>query len=437
MNKNRSNDRRVVITGIGPISSIGIGRDNFWQGILEKRVNIKLEKALLDNELLGQFYTHKIDNFDISKFGIDKDKLKDIREWKEGEEVIDLNYLIAAIKLALDDSHIDYHVENNNIGLVLAHENLGLMPFCYKLGNLSYDMLIGKTRKEMTRKNFVEKAYPTFLKSAYDVQSFADLFHIARVFNVSDYSLFINNACASGLYAFEAAAQIIRNKHAEAVVVAASDSPDILKYLWFKNLGIYSPDGLVRPFCKDSNGLVFGDGGVGIVVEDYEHAKERNASIYAEYLGGGFDLEGWKITVPQIGSNSYQKAMQKTFEHSQTAKEEIDLLCPHGVGYQVIDYYESQAITAIFGNNPKKPAITAFKPYIGHNLGASAITETAILLLALKNNIIPPTLNYNNPDTKFNLNLIKEKKSMKLTTAMKICSAFAGFNAGAIFRSLN
>lgn len=437
MKKRGNKNKRVVVTGLGPVSSVGTGKDNFWQGILNKKINIRLEKVLIEGESWAEFYTHKIEDFDISQFGIDKDKLKDIKEWKDDEEILDLNYLIASIKLALDDSRLDYLQENNNIGLVLAHENLGLMPFGYKISNLAYDMLIGKKKKDISKNSFLDKFYRAFLKSGYDVQTFANLFHVARVFNISEYSLFINNACASGLYALEAASQIIKNNQATAVIVAASDSPDIYKYLWFKDLGIYSPDGIIRPFCKDSNGFIFGEGGAGIVLEEYEHAQERKAPIYAEYLGGGFDLEGWKITVPQLGSDSYRKALAKAFRNSDTVKEEIDLLCPHGVGCQVIDYYETQAIAAVFGNNPKRPLITTFKPYVGHNLGASALIETVILLLSLKNNVIPQALNYDTFDSKFNITLVKENQRKKLSTVMKICSAFAGFNAGVIFRSLN
>ncbi|MEW6100883.1 MAG: beta-ketoacyl synthase N-terminal-like domain-containing protein [Candidatus Omnitrophota bacterium] len=430
-------DKRIAITGIGPIACAGIGREKFWQGILDKKTNIRKEKYFLDEELWAEFPLHKVDNFALSQFGLDKDKLNGIKEWKEGEEIPDLNYLIACVKLALDDSKLDYHKEDNRIGLVLAHENLGLMDFGYKVSNLAYEMLIGKKKAEFSKKDFFDKFYRKFLKSGYDVQTFADLFHVARVFNIHNYSLFINNACASGLYAFEAASQVIKNNQAKAVVIAAAEHPEIYKYLWFKELGIYSPDGILRPFSKDSNGLVFGDGGVGIVMEDLEFAQKRKAPIYAEYLGGGFDLEGWKITVPQIGNDSYQKAIARAFSQSGIKKDEVDLLCPHGVGSQPIDYYEAKAITDTFGANPKKPLITTFKSTVGHNLGGSALLESAIMLLALQNNIIPPTLNCDNPDPKFNISLVKEKKETKLNIAMKICCAFAGFNAACIFKKAN
>jgi len=430
------NNKRIVITGIGPISSVGIGKESFWHGVLEKKVNLKKEKCLINDELLGEFYAHKVDGFDIHNFGIDNEKLDDIKIWKEGEEIADLNYLIACIKLALDDSKIDFNKDDNGIGLVLAHENLGLMPFGYKVSDLAYEMLIDKKKSEFSKRVFFTSFYHKFLTSGYDVQTFADLFHIARCFNIHNYSLFINNACASGLYAYEAASQIIKSEQARAVVVASSDYPDIYKYVWFKELGIYSPDGIIRPFCKDSNGLVFGDGGVGIVLEDYAHAKKRKATIYAEYAGGGFDLEGWKITVPQIGSRSYHRAILTALKRAKTSAKNIDLLVPHGVGSAPIDYYESKAIADIFGSNSDKPWITTFKPYIGHCLGASALIESVILLLALKNNVIPPTLNCDNIDPRFNISLVKEKKQAVLKTAIKITCAFAGFNSASVFKKI-
>jgi 3-oxoacyl-(acyl-carrier-protein) synthase len=430
-----SSRTRIAITGLGPISSIGIGKDDFWSGLSAGKPNVKKEEVFIDGEPWDSFFLHKVEDFNIHDFGIDEAKLNDIREWKEGEEITDLNYLLAAVKLALDDAGIDYSAGDSGLGLVLAHENIGLMPFGLKISNLAYEILSGK--KKLSKKDFFNNLYKSFLKSGYDIQTFADLFHVARVFNIHNYSLFINNACASGLYAFEAGAEIIRNGQAKAVVVAAADNPEIYKYLWFRDLGIYSKSGLVRPFCKDSDGLVFGDGGAGIVLEDMASAKKRRAKIYAEYLGGGFDLEGWKITVPQIGNDSYVKAINKAFKNSKTREADIDLLVPHGVGSQPIDYYEAKAIIATFGNNPKKPLISALKPYVGHNLGSSALLESLVMLLCLNNDTVFPALNYDNPDPKFNIMLNKEKKQVKLKAAMKICCAFAGFNAAAVFRRVS
>jgi 3-oxoacyl-(acyl-carrier-protein) synthase len=430
-------EKRVVVTGIGPLASTGIGKDAFWKGILEKRVGLGLKEFKLDGDVWCNFYAHKIEYFDFTKFDIDENALAYVREWKEEDLPVDLCYLIAAVALALKDSKIDYKNGDNDIGIVLAHENMGLMDFVLKLSHMSFSTLRSKSETQISMKQFYEELYRGCLKSGYDVQNFMTLFHVAKLFNIHNYSLFINNACASGLYALEAAAQMIKCNQNHVVVVAVSDYTEVYKYLWFNDIGIYSEDGKIRPFCTDSNGLVFGDGGVGIVLEDMEFALKRNADIYAEYMGGGFCLEGWKVTTPQIGSDSYQKAILKALKQSEISKNEIELLVPHGVGSKAIDYYESRAITDVFGLNPEEPLITTFKPYVGHNLGGSALLETAILLLSLKNEVVLPTLNCENLDSKLNISLVKDKLKAKLNTAMKICCAFAGYNAAVLFKRLN
>lgn len=428
---------RVVITGIGPIASAGIGKDAFWQGIIDQRTGLSTREFNIDGVSWGSFPVHGVRDFDFGRFQVDDFAMAYMKDWKQEEPPVDLYYLMAAVALSLEDSGISYDSEDNDISLVLTHENMGLMPFLLKLSQISYDALKSETGTNLSKREFYEKLYRDCLKSGYDVQTFMTLFHVAKVFNIHNYSLFTNNACASGLYALESAAQMIKCNQSSAVVVAASEYTEIYKYLWFRDIGLYSADGKIRPFCKDSNGLVFGDGGVGIVLEDLEHAEKRNAHIYAEYLGGGFHLEGWKVTTPQIGSDSYQKAILKALKQSKIGSEEVEMLCPHGVGSQSIDYYESKAITDIFGLNPEKPFITAFKPYIGHNLGASALLETAILLLSLESRTVLPTLNCDNVNPSFNISPVREKIMTEVNTAMKICCAFAGFNSAVVFKRLH
>lgn len=431
------NNKRVVVTGIGPLASTGIGKDAFWNGIMEQRVGLSSRPIEIDNEVWGEFPVHSIKDFDFSRFNVDKMALSYMDDWKGEDAPPDLYYLMAAVSLALKDSGIDYESDENGLGLVLTHENMGLMQYLYELSKLSYDTLNPESGMNLSRKEFYEKLYRERLKSGYDTQTFMTLFHVAKAFNIHEYSLFINNACASGLYALESASQIIKGGQASAIVVAASEYTEIYKYLWFRDIGLYSEDGTIRPFSNDSNGLVFGDGGVGLVLEDLEHAEKRNAHIYAEYLGGGFDLEGWKVTTPQIGSNSYQKAISKALKQSGITKDDIELLCPHGVGSQSIDYYESKAITDTFGQNTQKPLITAFKPYIGHSLGNSALMEASILLLSLENEVVPPTLNSENINPALHINLVKDKVETRIETAMKTCCAFAGYNSAVVFKRFN
>jgi 3-oxoacyl-[acyl-carrier-protein] synthase II len=181
---------------------------------------------------------------------------------------------------------------------------------------------------------------------------------------------------------------------------------------------------------------VTGDGGAGIVLEDLDHATKRKAHIYAEYLGGSFDLEGWKVAFPNLSSSSYSDVMLRAIDKSNISKEEIDLLVPHGVGTTATDYYEAKAITDVFGKNVQRPFITALKPYIGHNLGSTTLLETAILLMGLESNIIPPTLNTKQTDERLDINIVNRFISIKLNIIMKIACGFAGYNGASIFRKL-
>jgi 3-oxoacyl-[acyl-carrier-protein] synthase II len=184
------------------------------------------------------------------------------------------------------------------------------------------------------------------------------------------------------------------------MIVAAVDYPDIYRNYWLKNIGLYAEDGIIKPFDKNRNGFVCGQGGAALVLEDFEHARKRNAHIYAEYLGGGFALESWKVTLPKIGGLFYQETIESALKKTNLKPKDIDLINSHGVATNIMDQYEAEAISAIFGEEKNQPIISAFKPYVGHNLGGCALLETAMLLLSLEHNIVPPVLNCEQIDPK-------------------------------------
>ncbi|MDP2939985.1 MAG: beta-ketoacyl synthase N-terminal-like domain-containing protein [Candidatus Omnitrophota bacterium] len=425
-------NKRVVITGVGLLCSLGKDKKEICENIHSARTNIELEKAYFDNQYLTSFYKHKIKNFNIRKVGIDSARLLEMIEWKEGEEINDLYFLIASIKLALDDSRIKYKNEDN-VGLVITHENPGLEPFLSKIISNSFEIL--KNNKTISKVDFFKKIYELCDRSAYDLQTFMFLFHIAKLFNIHGFSLYINNACASGLFALETASQIIKSGKNKIVIVAGSDCPGVYKYLWLNEIGLYAKDGKIKPFAKNRNGFIFGDGGAALILEDLEYATKRNAHIYAEYLGGGFSLESWKVTVPNISQNFYRDAIIKSLKQSRIKPKEIDLINAHGAGTNIIDQYEAKAMTDIFGKNFKKPFITAFKPYVGHNLGGCALLESAMLLFLLGNNFIPPVLNCDEVDPKLKINIVrKEIYSNKISIALKLSCGFGGYDGAVIFR---
>jgi 3-oxoacyl-[acyl-carrier-protein] synthase II len=426
--------KRVVITGVGPLSSIGIGKSDIWENIIKEKINIKLLNSYILGKYSNNFYIHKINDFNISNFGINSDILKDIKNWQYGEEVIDLYYLLAAIKISLDDSKLQYE-DRRDIGFVLTHENPGIEQFCSTFIKKSFN--IYKTKKNLSEEEYFNILNYSVDNNVSDLQTFMFLFYTAKLFNIHGYSLFINNSCASGSYAIEAASQMIKSGVNNAVIVASSEHPAIYKHLWLKKLGTLSEVGIIRPFSKNRDGFLCGEGGAALVLEDLEHALGRGAYIYAEYLGGAFNLESWKITVPDIGKNSYKKTIVEAVERCVVKPSDIDIINTHGLGSSLIDQYEARAMTDVFGENFRKPFITAFKPYFGHTLGNCALLETIILLLSMKENLILPILNYEGKDPKLNIKIILEKKYTPLTVGMKIVWGFGGYNAATIFKKIN
>ena len=430
--------RKVVITGLGPLSSTGVGKTLLWKGIRAQKTGLVRHKLMLNKEIWDSYWYHKIRKFDISDFQINTRVFADINSWKRGKMDRDLLYLIAAVKLALDDSKLKYDTDNNSIGLYITIEHPGFEPFITNLMTSAIDFRKRQSRSKSTSSthDLFKYLYTNFVQYGYDLQTFMHLFFVAKIFGLHGYSLFTNNACASGLYSLEAAARQIRQGQSDVVIIAGGDDPGtFFKHMWFKERGLYAEDGKIRPFSQDAGGIVFGEGASSIILEDLAHAKRRKARIYAEYIGGGFCLEGWKVTIPMIGSNSYTDAINQALRISGIKPNGIDLINPHGVGLKITDHYEAKAITEVFGTGPTAPRVSAFKPYVGHNLGGSGILETILLLLAMQNKSIPPTLNAENYDHKYGLNLVKHFTKHPLNTTMKLSCGFAGYNAAAIFKN--
>ena len=195
--------------------------------------------------------------------------------------------------------------------------------------------------------------------------------------------------------------------------------------------------GKIMPFSTGRDGFMCGEGGCALVLEDMEHAQKRGVSIYAEYLGGVCGMESWKISVPDISMGSYKKTISGALKKCDINPDDIDIINAHGLGSTLLDQYEAKAMTDIFGENFRKPYLTAFKPYLGHTLGNSALVETILLLLSMQENVVPPILNFEDNDPKLKLNISRDKVHDQLKTALKIVWGFGGYSAATLFRKIN
>jgi 3-oxoacyl-(acyl-carrier-protein) synthase len=428
--------KRIAITGVGPITAVGTGKERLWDSVKNNRSNVVLEDHYLNGERWGRFPIAKVLDFRLEHFGLAPAAISSLQRESENQSQ-DLLYLVASSKLALDDSGLAYDTDDNDIGLVLTCENPGLDDLICRIIQSTIDIVEGRAAglTKLTKKEFIEGLYGQFEKRVYNLQTFMYLHYVSKALGLHGPSLFINNACASGLFAVEAASQQICCGNTTAVVVAGADNPSFMtKYLWFKRLGVYAEDGIMRPFDKNRNGIVFGDGAAAIVLEDMRLAVQRGAFIYGEYLGGGFAQDAWKVTVPSLIKNFYSKAFFQALNNSGLRPDEIDLLNPHGAATKISDKFEALTINEVFGAYPEKPLITAFKPFVGHNLGGSALMELIILLLAMKEDMVPATLNHMEADPELKINLVTELVPACIRVVAKMASGFGGYHGATIFR---
>jgi 3-oxoacyl-(acyl-carrier-protein) synthase len=431
---NYKGKKRIVVTGVGPICSAGIGKRQLWDNILNSKNNISEERVGIGSVKFDKNLIHKIPEFSVNRYDIDQNILDEIKIWKRGQDSRDLNIFAVAIKLAIDDSKLKI-TKSNRIGLVMCHENPGAEQFYFKILKVLY----GLKSKPQGGRAKVDKSifeiYDYLSRDAFELQTFMFLYHITRLFNIHGFALFVNNACASGLYSLEAAAQIIRTGKADVVVVAGVDSPGLFRCRWLKDAGLISKGGIMRPFDISRDGFICGEGGASLIIESYENAVRRGAFIYAEYLEGNFNAESWKVTLPKINDFYYSDCILKCLKENNISSEEVDLVNLHGVATIIGDHYEAKAVNRVFQKR-NELALNAYKPYFGHTLGGCGLLESATLLLSISEGTITPTLNFNEADPDLRLKLVKKVVKKRIDIALKISTGFAGFNGAVIFKKV-
>jgi 3-oxoacyl-(acyl-carrier-protein) synthase len=295
----------------------------------------------------------------------------------------------------------------------------------------------GGTSANDRREALFRRFYARHKQRAYSSHSFLHLHLLARELRIHGHTLFLNNACASGLYALEAAASLLREGRARRALVIAAESPRFpTKKMWFEELGLYALDGSLRPFDAGRSGLVLGEGAAALVLEPVSEARRRGARIYGEYAGGHFNQEAWKVATPNFAETFHEETIRAACARAGIAPGEVDALCAHGAGTGLSDAYEAKAIAAVFGERPERPAVVALKGYLGHTLGACALLELAAVALALEKGFLPRSAGFAREDPRLKVYPTTARRDLRLGTVLKLANGFAGFNGAALVRRL-
>jgi 3-oxoacyl-[acyl-carrier-protein] synthase II len=402
--------RRVVITGLGPITCIGKGVDGFWEGILAEKTGIsKIEN--LDVSQFGVRVAGQIKNWDPEEF-FPPHRLKRLDRYAQ--------FSVASAKLALDDAGIEYSHDKPN-------DRIGV----------SFGTALGGVCK-------AEEQYIRFLKKGargvqptLAVQVFGGSAHsnIAIDFGFRGVGTTNSNSCASGTVSVGEALRYIRDNFADVVVAGGAEAPlttitigafDIIKTM-SRNA---DPQTASRPFDKLREGFVMGEGAASLILEELDHARARGAKIYAEVLGYSLNNDAFHMTTPLPSGDSCIRAMRDALADAEVAPEQIDYVNAHASSTQLNDSAETMSIKQVLGERAKQIPVSGTKGYTAHPLGATGAIEACICALALDRQWVPPTINHQNPDPACDLDVVPNHgREAKLSNIMSNSFGFGGINA--------
>ncbi len=401
--------RRVVITGIGPISCIGIGREEFWRGILREESGVTIIKSF-DTSAFRAHNGAEIQDWEPTRF-FPPHRLKRLDRYAQ--------FAVASALLALEDAGIAFSRENPS--------SRSGVSFGTALGGIS--------NAEAEHLRFLHKG-PRGVNQTLALQVFGGSAHsnIAIECGFQGVGTTNSNSCASGTVSVGEAMRYIRDDMADVMVAGGAEAPlSPLSYGAFdmiKTMSRFDGDPKIacRPFDLERDGFVMGEGAASLIVEEYEHAKKRGARIYAEVLGYSLNNEAFHMTSPLPSGEAVIRAMRHALADAEVTPGDIDYINAHGSSTQLNDSNETACIKTVFGD--RTPPVSGTKPYTAHPLGATGALEAGICALAIDQGFIPPTLNWKTPDPACDLDIVPNKgRSQSVRYALSNSFGFGGINS--------
>jgi 3-oxoacyl-[acyl-carrier-protein] synthase II len=322
---------------------------------------------------------------------------------------------VACAKEAVQKSGIDFEqMDKTRCSVILGVVNTG---------NSS-------TEKETTHQNRIFKSMTNSM-SAW----------ISLDYQLMGPNFVVNTACASSAYAISLGYEMIRNDQADLVIVGGADSiVNFEEIEGFNSLYAISvendpPEKASKPFSKNRDGFVIGEGAGILILESDTSAKKRNAAIYAEIAGYGITSEGYNIMAPMKDGEGMALTIEKALHHAGIYKEEVDYINAHGTSTELNDRYETMAIKKVFGDYAYKIPVSSSKSMIGHTIGAAGAIEAIITILSIRNSILTPTINLDQPDPDLDLDFIpNQSREKEVNIALSNSFGFGGHNATLVFR---
>ncbi|PZD79059.1 beta-ketoacyl-ACP synthase II [Mesonia sp. K7] len=415
------NLKRVVVTGLGALTPIGNNIEEYWEGLKNGKSG-SAPITYFDTEKFKTKFACEIKNFDFDAY-FDRKEIRRLDKFAQ--------YAIVASDEAIKDASLEVeNVDKYRVGVIWGAGIGGLETFQEEVKNFANG-------------DGTPKFNPFFIP-----KMIADIapgnISIKHGFMGPNYTTV--SACASSANAIIDALNYIRLGHCDVIVTGGSEAAvtqagmggfNAMHALSTRN---DEPEKASRPFDATRDGFVLGEGAGALVLEEYEHAKARGAKIYAEVVGGGMSSDAYHMTAPHPEGIGVIAVMQNCLDNANMQAEEVDMINTHGTSTPLGDVAELKAISKVFGDHAKRININSTKSMTGHLLGAAGAIEAIASILAMKNSIIPPTINHEvvdeNIDPELNLTLNKAQ-NREVNVAMSNTFGFGGHNACILFKKIS
>jgi len=407
--------RRVVITGVGLVTPIGVGLDENWDSILKGKSGIG-RLTLFDAEDFPVKIAGEVKNFVPEDF-VDK---KDCRKFDSF-----IIMALAAAEMAAQNSRIDFHRINKERAGVIIGSGIG----GFKTIEDTHEVFMTKGPKRIS---------PFFIPSAI-INMASGMVSIK--YGLKGPNLSVVTACATGAHALGDAFKLIQRGDADIMFAGGTESAITpLAVGGFSNMKALSrrndePEKASRPFDKDRDGFVMGEGAGILIIEELEVALSRGADIIAEIVGYGLTGDAYHITAPDESGDGARRCMEMAIRDAAIKPEDIDYINAHGTATPYNDVIETRAIKNTFKEHAYKLAVSSTKSMTGHLLGAAGSVEAIYSALAIKKGVLPPTINLETPDEECDLDYVPNKaRKQEISYALSNSLGFGGTNASLVFK---
>ena len=409
--------RRVVVTGVGAVSPLGTGNATNWDALINGKSGIGLITRFDASDMPVKI-AGEVSGFDPEDF-IDKKEIKKMDLF--------IQYALGAAHFAMEDSGLVINEENAERVGVLVGAGLGGLPAIEK-----YHVAL--------QEGGYKKISPFFIPML--IINLAPG-HISIKYGAKGPNISSVSACATATHSIGDAYHIIKRGDADAMIAGGTESTvtplgiggfSVMKALSSRN---DSPETASRPFEKNRDGFVLGEGAGIVVLEEYEAAKKRGAKIYAEVVGYGMSGDAYHLTMPAPGGEGAARCMKMALKGGGVNPEQITYINAHGTSTHFNDLYETMAIKSVFGDHANKLMVSSTKSMTGHLLGAAGGIEAVFCCLAMDKGVVPPTINYVEPDPECDLDYVPNTaRDAKIEYAMSNSFGFGGTNATLLFKKI-